>query len=80
MHVTIKKWGNAPSVQIPAAMMALANLSLNSIVDVRVQNGCVVLVPVSPPVIDLEAFIATMTSRLRHPEVNFAAAAGKEAF
>lgn len=80
MHVIIKKWGNSPSVRIPAAVMKLAKLSLDSVVDVRAENGCVVIEPVYPQSIDLDALVAGITPANLHGEFDFGAAVGKEAF
>ncbi|MBV6750172.1 PbsX family transcriptional regulator [Pseudomonas chlororaphis] len=80
MQVTIKKWGNSPSVRIPAAVMKSAKLSLDSVVDVRVENGCVVIEPVYPQEIDLDTLVAGITPDNLHAEVDFDVAVGKEAF
>ena len=80
MQVTIKKWGNSPSVRIPAAVMKLAKLSLDSVVDVRAENGCVVIEPIYLQVIDLDNLIAGITPGNLHAEVSFDGAVGKEAF
>ncbi|MFS2161462.1 AbrB/MazE/SpoVT family DNA-binding domain-containing protein [Pseudomonas sp. Pseusp122] len=81
MQVTIKKWGNSPSVRIPAAVMKSANLSLDSVVDVRTENGRVVLEPVYPQQeVDLDALIAGITEENAHTEVSFGSAIGKEIF
>lgn len=80
MQVTIKKWGNSPSVRIPASVMKSANLSVDSVVDVRSENGLVVLEPVQVKEIDLDALIAGITPENIHAEVNFESAIGKEVF
>ncbi|MBI6621543.1 PbsX family transcriptional regulator [Pseudomonas corrugata] len=81
MQVTIKKWGNSPSLRIPVAVMKSANLSLDSVVDVRVENGCVVIEPVYQQEMGfgLEALIAGITPNNLHAEVSFDSPVGKEA-
>lgn len=80
MQVIIKKWGNSPSVRIPAAVMKLANLSLDSVVEVRAENGCVVIEPVFPQEIDLDTLVAGINPGNLHGEASFGAAVGKESF
>lgn len=80
MQVVIKKWGNSPSVRIPASVMKLAKLSVDSVVDVRAEKGRVVIEPIFPQEIDLDTLIAGINSTNLHTEVNFDAAVGQEAF
>ncbi|KFF42159.1 PbsX family transcriptional regulator [Pseudomonas sp. BRG-100] len=80
MQVIIKKWGNSPSVRIPAAVMKLAKLSLDSVVDVRAENGCVVIEPIFPQEISLDELVAGINPANLHAEFNFEAAVGKESF
>ena len=44
----LKKWGNSPAVRIPAAVMEAAHLSLNQPVEVKVEDGRVIIEPASP--------------------------------
>ncbi len=46
MHVSIRKWGNSPSVRIPASVMAAAKLRVDQKVDVYVENGHVIIEPI----------------------------------
>jgi antitoxin MazE len=80
VQVTIKKWGNSPSVRIPAAVMKLAKLSLDTLVDVRAENGRIVIEPVYPSEIDLDSLVAGITPENLHSEADFGAAVGKESF
>ncbi|CAG0948825.1 Antitoxin MazE [Anaerolineae bacterium] len=80
MHVIIKKWGNSASVRIPAAMLAAAKLRLDETVDVREEDGRIVIEPVRPSEYDLEQLLAGITPENLHAEVGFGRPAGKEAF
>ncbi|MFI8482121.1 AbrB/MazE/SpoVT family DNA-binding domain-containing protein [Pseudomonas sp. NPDC078700] len=80
MQVIIKKWGNSPSVRIPAAVMKLAKLSLDTLVDVRVEDGRIIIEPVYPREIDLDSLVAGITTDNLHAEADFDAPVGKEAF
>lgn len=73
----VKKWGNSLAVRIPAAIMESAHLSLNQPVDVRADNGCVIIEPVAPRY-DLETLLAGITPENRHHEVDFGLPQGKE--
>jgi antitoxin MazE len=78
MNVLIKKWGNSASVRIPASVMAAANLSLNQAVDVREEQGRIIVEPIRSPDYDLASLIAGITDENRHDEVDFGGPVGKE--
>ena len=46
MRVLVKKWGNSASVRIPAAVMEAAALSIDQPVDIREEDGRVVIEPI----------------------------------
>jgi antitoxin MazE len=81
MRVTVKKWGHSASVRIPVAIMKAVNLSLDEIVDVREEGGCIVIEPVrNTKEYDLAQLLAGITPENLHSEVDFGPAVGKEAF
>jgi len=43
MAVLVKKWGNSAAVRIPATVLANAGLALDQPVDVREENGRIVI-------------------------------------
>ena len=73
----IRKWGNSPAVRIPAALMEIANLALNQAIEVRAENGRVIIEPV-PETYSLDAMIAAITPENRHAEIDFGVAEGAE--
>lgn len=77
MHVVIKKWGNSASVRIPAAVMKSLNLQLDETVDVRDEDGRIVIEPVRKAV-DLAELLAGITPDNLHGEADFGPAVGKE--
>ncbi len=79
MNVLIKKWGNSASVRIPAAVMAAAKLNLNQPVDVREEDGRIIVEPIRSQDYDLAALIAGITDDNRHEEIDFGGPVGKEA-
>jgi antitoxin MazE len=80
MRAVVKKWGNSASVRIPAAIMAATKIELDSAVDVREEDGRIVIEPIRTPEINLDELIESITSDNLHDEMDFGARVGKEAF
>lgn len=79
MRVVVKKWGNSASVRIPASIMEAARVSLDEAVDIREENGRIIIEPIRPAQFDLERLVAGITEgNLYHP-VDFGSPVGKEA-
>lgn len=78
MKVLVKMWGNSASVRIPAAVMAASRLAVDQAVDVREENGRIVIEPIREN--ELETLIAGITPDNLHGEVSFGHAVGKETF
>jgi antitoxin MazE len=78
MRAQVKKWGNSASVRIPAAVMEAAALYIDQAVDIREENGRVVIEPVTAPVYDIDALIDAITPENRHEEADFGPPVGKE--
>jgi len=73
----VKKWGNSPAVRLPAAVMEAANLSLEQIVEVRAENGRIIIEPAAPAY-QLDDLLAGITAENLHGEQDFGLASGKE--
>ena len=78
MRLQVKKWGNSASVRIPASIMAAASLHIDQLVDVREEQGRIVIDPVLAPVYDLDALLAQMTPDTFPEEVDFGSPVGNE--
>ncbi len=78
MRVQVKKWGNSASVRIPASVMAAAALQVDQAVDVREEDGRVVIEPIRVPIYDLDELLSTMTPDTFPEDVDFGAPLGKE--
>ncbi len=78
MEVTIKKWGNSPSVRIPAAIMRASRLQVDAKVNVREEDGRIIIEPVHEHT--LEDLVAGITVDNLHGEVDFGGAMGSESF
>ena len=77
MIVNIKRWGNSASVRIPAAVLKAANLAIDDTVDVREQDGAIIIQPVNKGY-DLNALVAAITPENQHGEISFGGSVGKE--
>lgn len=73
----VKKWGNSPAVRLPAAIMEAAHLALDQAVEVRAENGRVIIEPAIPSYA-LEDLLAGITAENRHAEQDFGAPQGQE--
>lgn len=78
MRVQVKKWGNSASVRIPASVMAAASLQLDQAVDVREEDGRVVIEPLRTPANDLDALLSRMTPDTFPDDVDFGFPVGEE--
>lgn len=78
MRVIVKKWGNSASVRIPAAVMQAAKLSLDTPVDVREEDGRIVIVPDREPVFSLDEMLRSVTAKNIHDAVEFEEPLGQE--
>ena len=78
MHAQVKKWGNSASVRIPASVMAAARLHVDQMVDIREDNGRIVIEPVLAPAYDLDALLAAMTPESFPEDADFGGPVGNE--
>jgi len=78
MEVIVKKWGNSAAVRIPAAVMAAAHVALDQAVEVREEQGRIVIEPVRRKVFKLDELLGGITSKNLHEAVDTGEAIGKE--
>ena len=64
----VKKWGNSPAIRLPAAVMEAAQLRLEQAVDIRAENGRIVIEPAAPAY-KLDQLLAGITAQNRHTEI-----------
>lgn len=48
MHTEIKKWGNSAVVRLPAAMLNELSLAIGSAIELKHENGQLIIEPVRP--------------------------------
>lgn len=78
MRAKVKKWGNSASVRIPASVMVAAGLRLDQAVEVREDNGRIVIEPIESDDYDLAQLLAAITPENTHENVDFGMPIGKE--
>jgi len=78
MQVLVKKWGNSASVRIPATVMAAAQISVDQAVDVREENGRIIIEPIRAPSYELNDLLARMAPETFPEDVDFGAPVGDE--
>lgn len=78
MRAVVKKWGNGASVRIPASIMAAAGWSLRQAVEIREENGRIVIEPIKRNEYDLVELLAGVSPESMYAEDDFGAPVGKE--
>lgn len=78
MRGVIKKWGNSAAVRIPAAVLEAAQVRLNQPVEVREEEGRIVIEPLRAKPYDLDSLVAGITDENRHDPVETGKPVGRE--
>ncbi|RJT32762.1 AbrB/MazE/SpoVT family DNA-binding domain-containing protein [Rahnella woolbedingensis] len=76
--VTLKKWGNSPSIRIPVSVMQAASLSVDDQLELSVEEGRLILIPVKAKEYSLDALLSKITAANLHEKIDFGPAVGKE--
>jgi len=81
MEVTLRRWGNSIGLRIPRGLMAELDLSENSTVDLRVEDGKLIVAPKQQGrkwKYSLGELLAGVTEENVHPETDWGAPVGDE--
>jgi antitoxin MazE len=78
MKVIVKKWGNSAAVRIPASVMAAAHVDLDQAVEVREEQGRIVIEPVRRKEYKLGELLGGITGKNLHKPIDTGAPVGKE--
>ena len=78
MQARIQKWGNSLAVRIPKPFAVEIGLDRNSVVEVSISDGKILLEPVAKPGYSLEQLLAEVTETNLHSEVESESALGDE--
>ncbi len=79
MRTRIQKWGNSLALRIPKSLAAEAHIKQESLVEVSLVDGRIVVFPVES-VWTLEHLLAGITEQNLHCEVEVGPATGTEAW
>ncbi|NYT66434.1 AbrB/MazE/SpoVT family DNA-binding domain-containing protein [Alcaligenaceae bacterium] len=74
MRGVIKKWGNSAAIRLPSSMMKSLKLDTESLVDIRIEAGCLVIEPIRAEEYDLNQLLAGIKTNNTHTEIDFGAA------
>lgn len=78
MIVHVKKWGNSASVRIPASVMAAAHICIDQAVEMREEQGRIIIEPVTTPVYDLDVLLDAMSEDSFPEDIDFGLPVGRE--
>jgi antitoxin MazE len=78
MKATVKKWGNSAAVRIPAAVLQASRLRLDDDVEVRGEEGRVVIEPLQVKTYRLKDLLKGITGKNLHEPIEFGAPEGRE--
>ena len=78
MRVVVKKWGNSAAVRIPATVLAAAGLRVDQPVDVREEQGRIIVETILAETIEFAVLVAGITDDNRHGAIEMGPAVGQE--
>jgi antitoxin MazE len=78
MRAIVKKWGNSAAVRIPRGIMQAARITLDEVVDVREQDGQIVIEAIRLGKVELAQLLAGITPENLHGGADFGDPVGKE--
>ncbi len=78
MQTKIKKWGNSLALRIPKLIALDANLKLNKLVDLSIDKGSIIIVPIDEKEYSLEKLLKGVTKNNLHGEIGTGVPVGKE--
>jgi len=78
MLTKVQKWGNSLALRIPKAFARDAQLENESLVEITIVEGQIVITPVEAPSWSLEELLAGINKKNIHHEVDASPAVGNE--
>jgi len=78
MLTKVQKWGNSLALRIPKAFAVDAQLENDSLVEINLVKGKIIVTPVSVPSWTLDELLAGVTNENLHTEVDTGFAVGNE--
>ena len=80
MKVQVQRWGNSLALRIPRPYALESHIEQGTVVDVTVQDGRLVVVPVQEREYTLDELLARVTKENLHAEVDTGPSVGKESW
>ena len=80
MRVQIQKWGNSLALRIPKSFAIETKVEQGSTVEVSLEKGKIVVMPVTEQEYKLEDLLAKVTKSNLHTEIDTGVSVGKEAW
>lgn len=78
MLTKVQKWGNSIALRIPKAFADEMQMTVETAVEMSIEDGKLVITPVGRPAYALEDLLAGITADNLHEEVDWGAPVGKE--
>ena len=78
MRTRVQKWGNSLALRIPKSFATEVGLQRETTVEVSLDDGRLVVTPVTKPKPTLKQLLAKVTKENLHHEVDTGSAAGNE--
>jgi antitoxin MazE len=78
METRVQKWGNSLAVRIPQAFASEVGLAENSAVEMRLENGDLIISAPRRQKLKLADLLEQVTPENRHDPVDFGKPVGKE--
>lgn len=78
MLTKVQKWGNSLALRIPKAFARDARLEQDSLVEIKLVEGQIIVTPVATPTWTLDEMLAGITKKNTHHEIDTGSRVGKE--
>lgn len=78
MQARVQKWGNSLAVRIPKSFATQSHLGQNTLIEMSLEEGKIVLVPIVQAEVTLEQLLESVSPSNLHGEVETGEAIGKE--
>jgi len=78
MRTKVQKWGNSLALRIPKVFAVDVQLENDSLVEISVDQGKIIVTPVAAPNWTLEELLAGITKNNLHKEVDTGSPIGNE--
>lgn len=78
MKATVKRWGNSAAIRIPASVMHATHLHLDEDVEVREEEGRIIIEPVRQKSYRLEKLVKGINAKNLPELVDFGPSVGRE--